>query len=534
MKIKQIAFLAAIVIASTTACKKSKVEPVVEPPVTPPTTTPTTSRADLSRDSIFLYAKEVYLWNDKLPTYEIFNPRKYTNYTDNLDNYEQELFEITKYSNPFEYKSGYTSSKYSYIFDRANQNPTAFVPTQVASVDLEGNGNDLGVKLGAYGTSSTDQNAYALFVTAVYPGSPAALANMIRTDRITKVNGRTIGANFSNDQSFINTAFAANTITIEGTKYVNGVAGTTFSVSLTKASYKSNPIYSTKVFTVGAKKVGYFAYGRFSSMDNSKPAFDEAFNTFSTSGVTDLIVDLRYNGGGYVATAKYLIDLIAPSTANGSLMFAEHYNANMQAGNAKIMGNQPLLDANDKIRYQNGRMLTYNDVSYTVANNTEHFEKTGPLTNITNIVFIITGSTASASELVINSLKPYMNVKLVGEASYGKPVGFFPIRIENKYDVYYSMFTTKNSLGQGDYYDGFTPDVVEDFDNPLYNFGDAKEDNIAAALNILAPNTPVTATAVKTMSIGGRTVNVQTLAPMKPVVSGNEFVGMIQTKHKVK
>lgn len=536
MKTKQIAILAAIVIASVTACKKNKIVPdvVVPPVVTPPVTTPTTSRADLSRDSIFLYAKEVYLWNDKLPTYEVFNPRKYTSSATDLTNYQQELFDITKYSNPFEYKAGYTSSKYSYIFDRANKNPTAFVPTAIASVDLEGNGNDLGLKLGAYGTSSSDQNAYALFATAVYPGSPAALAGMVRSDRISKVNGRTLGANFSTDRDFINTAFAANTITIEGTKYVNGVAGTTFTVSLTKASYKSNPVYTSKVFTVGAKKVGYLAYARFSNMDNSKPAFDDAFNTFSSSGVTDLIVDLRYNGGGYVNTAKYLIDLIAPATANGSVMFAEYYNATMQGGNARIMSNQPLLDANDKIRYQNGRMLTYADVSYTVANNTEIFEKQGPLSNIRNIVFIITESTASASELVINSLKPFMNVKLVGETSYGKPVGFFPIRIENKYDVYYSMFTTKNSLGQGDYYDGFTPDVVEDFDNPLYNFGDAKEDNIAAALQILAPNTPVTATAVKTMSIGGKSVNVQSLAPMKPIVDGNEFVGMIQTKHKLK
>jgi carboxyl-terminal processing protease len=534
---KNILFIA-IVSMTIVACKKNKTGTTTENPTTPTTTG---TRADLTRDSIFLYAKQIYLWNDALPSYETFNPRGFTTGSSDLATYNAELFAITQYkinpltSKPYEYRSSApTVPKYSYISDITTQNPQASIGTEKSAVDLEGNGNDLGVKLGAYGTSSTDANAFALFVTAVYQNSPADKAGMVRSDRITKINGRTIGANYNTDVDFINTAFAGTTIALEGTKYTNGVAGATFSVSLTKAVYKSSPVYSAKVFTAGAKKIGYLAYARFSNITNSKADFDAAFATFNSSGVTDLIIDLRYNGGGYVNTAQYLIDQIAPTAANGKMMFAEYYNATMQAGQATIMSNQPLLNSNGGVQYQNGKLVTYADIDYSVAGNTEKFSKTGPLGSVTNVVFIVSGNTASASELVINSLKPYMTVKLVGTKSYGKPVGFFPIVLENRYEVYLSLFQTKNSLGQGEYFDGFTPDVVDTFDDPLHNFGDAKENYISLALNLLAPGVTVTAKSAITMSIDGTKVSAQSLAPMKPLVDGNEFVGMIERDHKIK
>lgn len=540
MKFKKVLLLFVLVISITTACKKTKVEPTpLPPPVVTPPVTPAPSRQELSLDSIFLYAKQIYLWNDALPSYEDFKPReKFANSVD-LTGYNNEVYAISQFKinnstgKPFEF-TGTARAKYSYIQDITTKNPSAFVQTEKSAVDLDGNGNDLGVKLGAYGTSVTDANAFALFVTATYQNSPADKAGMIRSDRITKINGRPIGANFNNDIDFINTAFAGTSISLEGTKTVNGISGASYSVTLNKAVYKSSPIYTTKVFTAAGKKIGYLAYARFSSIANSKADFDAAFATFNTAGVTDLIVDLRYNGGGYVNTAQYLIDQIAPATATGSVMFTEYYNSMMQNGQAKILANQPLLDANDKVQFQNGKLITYADINYSPASNTEKFSKTGPLRNSANIVFIVSGNTASASELVINSLKPYMNVKIVGTKSYGKPVGFFPVTIQNRYDVYFSLFQTKNSLGQGDYFDGFTPDVVDTYDDPLHNFGDPVENYLAKALTVLAPGATVTSKIAATMSIGGRKVSVQTLNPMKPLVDGNEFLGMIETKHNLK
>lgn len=535
MKLKKIIPLLALCSLGLAACKKTKtITPDPEPPAT---------RADLSRDSIYYYAKEIYLWSDALPTYAVFNPRKYTTKSTDLLNYENELLDLTYLKiNPltgkaYEYYDSGKDSKYSYITDLADKNPVAYIHNQKSSVDLDGNGNDVGVKLGAYGTSGTGAQPFALFATAVYPGSPADKAGMTRSNRITKINGESIGANFTAEQDMINTAFTKNVVLLEYTKYVDGVAGGTFTATLIKNSYKSSPVFATKVFTAGSKKIGYLAYARFSKLSNSQPDFDAAFADFSSKGVTDLIIDLRYNGGGYINTAQYLMDMIAPSSATGSVMFSEHYNPLMQSGGATILQNQPLLDASGKIVYQNGKMLTYKDVDYSISGNTEKFIKKGALntSSATNVVFIVSGGTASASELVINSLKPYMTVKLIGTKTYGKPVGFFPITIENKYEVFYSLFSSKNSKGEGDYYDGIVPEVVDNFDDPLFNFGEAKENYTAKAINLIAPGAIVTtANANRTMSISGKSVAVQSLGKMIPMVTGNEFVGMIDTKHTLK
>lgn len=532
-------YIILIVVGALSLAASCKKEPKPEPKPEPPKPT----RADLSKDSIFYYAKEMYLWSDALPTYDVFKPRSYTSQSSDLLNYEKELIALTQYKinpvtgKPYEYFSNGTDSKYSYISDLADKNPVAFVQHAVSAVDLEGNGNDFGIKLGAYYLDNT-QKPFALFVTAVYPNSPADKAGMIRSYRIDSINARAIGENFSTDRDFINNAMDGVVIRLVGNKYVNGTKGDRFTIDLLKKSYSSSPVYANKVLTAGSKKIGYLAYARFSRMANSKPDLDLAFADFNSKGVTDLIIDLRYNGGGYINTAQYLINLIAPISVNGSVMFAEHYNPLMQSGGAKILENQPLLDANGKVQFQNGRMITYKDVDFSLAGNTERFLKQGSFntTNtINNVVFIVSSGTASASELLINSLKPHMNVKIVGAKTYGKPVGFFPIRIENKYEVFYSLFITKNSLGEGDYFDGIIPDLLDTYDDPLYNFGDEKENYLAKAVNLIAPNTITTGViANKTMSISGKSVPVKNLGKMFPVVSGNEFVGMIENKHTLK
>lgn len=527
MKLKQIIVLSALLLSVATSCKKTKVTPaVVTPPPTTPPTTATASSEELSKDSIFFYAKEVYLWNDKLPTYTAFNPRRFVNYSNNLDNYKEELFEITKFSNPFEYKTNGTSSKYSYIFDKANQNPTASI-NRTASVDLEGNGNDLGIRFGFYGTDAD----FTTYVTAVYQNSPADKAGLLRGYLITKINGVTYGSNFNSNLNALNAALNGTTITLEGIKS----DGSAFNVSLTKSIFKSSPIYKSKVLTAGGKKVGYLAYARFSNAENSVTELNNIFNDFGTKGVTDLVIDLRYNGGGYVSTAEHLINLIAPSTASG-VMFSEHYNATMQSGQANILKNQPLLDANDKLRYKpDGKIITYFDANYSIASNTINFAKKGPLTNVKDVVFIVSSGTASASELVINSLKPHMNIKLVGRTTYGKPVGFFPITIENKYDVYYSMFETKNSLGQGTYYDGFVPDVnsPEVPENTImYDFGDVNDNYLKRALTLIAPGVTVTSQA-KTMTAKQEQLSSSSAS----IIGGDlkyEFKGMIENRFKIK
>lgn len=535
-------FWALLVVIALGACKKSKVAPEPEP-VTPSSggntkQTATTNRTFLTNDSLFLYAKEVYFWNDVLPAYDDFEPRKYGS---DLD---AELFEITRYKKdpatglPYEYRTDNPGSpKYSYIKDVDNQNPSAgiaAVPNEYSEVDLEGNGNDIGIFAVSALTVST--GTYRLYVLAIDKGSPADGLGLTRGAYITKINSTAIGnsANFQNiDRPLINSTIYGD----PGQLYLEGVKtdGTVFKGTLLKKSYKSNPIFSTNVLTVGAKKIGYLAYARFSNEENSFEVLRNAFVDYVNQGVTDMVVDLRYNGGGYINTAEYLVNLISPSTAKG-VMYKEYYNTTLQTKKATIMKNQPLLDAANKIRYRDGRMLNcFDDLDYSVAGNTYSFKKEGTLNGVKNVVFIVSGNTASASELVINSLKPITTVTLVGEKTYGKPIGFFPIRIQNKYDVLYSMFETRNSLDQGGYYSGMTPDVKVSTDFGEFDFGNPSEPLLKAAIDVLVPKVPASAVVSrnKLMSISsvGATAVKTNLGKFE---QNKEFVGMIENRHQIK
>lgn len=531
------------------ACKKSKVEPTkdrngqVSVPATGNTKqTPTTNRVELSNDSVFLYAKEVYYWNAALPTYDEYLPRKYTNGGSNLNNYENNLFNIGKISGSPDYEPGYSSLKYSFIEDFNEANPQASVPNALAAVDTEGNGNDVGLRVEGYRTSETMPTVYSLFVTAVYPGSPAALAGVQRGWVIKKINGQPYGANISAELELAKNVIGNQSVTIEGTIYTGGVKGADFSKTLTKKSYKSSPVYKATTLTVGTKKIGYLAFARFSTLDNNtKAELDEAFAGFSTNGVKDLVIDLRYNSGGYINTAEYLINLIAPSNTSGKVMFREYYNSTMRNGQAGILINQPVTDINGKLIYDRGlgRNLTQADDDYSPEAQSVSFSKKGSLGSVANVIFIVSDRTASASELVINSLKPFVNVKLVGETTYGKPVGFFPIRIENRYDVLYAMFETKNSNGEGGYFNGMVPDYNAAtssengfFDNPLFEFGDVREGYLAKSVSVIpgtAGSSALAAAKSARMSIREENNTSASAMVMVPSKRNSEFVGMIKT-----
>jgi len=548
--IKDCAFFAALVLLVFSSCKKDKKEEPGTDPIVESNTKqiPTNDRRELTNDSLFLYAKQIYYWNTSLPAYDTYEPRKYTGSGTDLINYENNLLNIGKASGSADYLSGESQLKYSYIEDITTRNPEAIsvLKNTKASVDLEGNGNDIGIRPIIYTTSATTKE-YLLFVTAVYPGSDADKQGVKRGWHIKKINGQDIGTDYDREGALLNTLFEDN-VTIEGDKYSAQQVTGTFDVTLHKTNYKSSPVYLSKVFTAGTKKIGYLNYARFSNEDNSVPVLDKVFSDFVSAGVTDLIVDLRYNGGGYVNTAEHLINLIAPSSATG-VMYKEYFNTTMQTGKATIMKNQPILGDNDEVRYytdpgtKETRIVNYfDDADYSVQANTYPFEKAGGLGNVTNVVFIVSGSTASASELVMNSLKPKMNVRLVGDRTYGKPVGFFPVRLENKYDVLFAMFETKNSADQGGYFSGMIPDYAENaadehfFDDPRYDFGDKSEPYTAKAISLLNPSSAAVSarSGGSMMSIRGKEVSFNNGSVLRPVKEGADFSGMIETRTRLR
>lgn len=508
-------FILTVTFLAAASCKK---DPQAVPDQPPPAEG---SRSDLTRDSIFLYAKEVYLWNDALPLYQDFNPRQFTSGASDIDDFNQELFAITQLKidpqtgRPYEYVSqGSDYPKYSYITDEESNDPS-----RTEEVNLEGIGTDFGFTLVGLGTP----DSYEIFIRYVNPGSPAARLGLSRSDVITRVNDRSLGSGFTEDVNYINRAFDQQTLTISGRKS----DGSVFTRSLSKMTYQSSPVLKDTVITSGGKTIGYIAFARFSNPSNALSALDQSFADFAAAGVTSLVVDLRYNGGGYVSTAEHMANLIAPQRLNGTTMFTEYFNETMRSGKAEILKKQPLTDENGRQRFSNGRALTYFDVDYSVEGNTHKFEKKGSL-NIEDVVFIVTGNTASASELVINSLRPHINVKIIGERSYGKPVGFFPINID-VYDVYYSMFQSRNSAGEGDYFQGLDPDA-ETPDDVTHDFGDREESSFAAAIRYLTQGSFNTASSLKVM---GKKVNARSVE-FRYIGKGKAFRGMIEDRVRLK
>ncbi|WP_156166675.1 S41 family peptidase [Pedobacter sp. BMA] len=517
--------LATIGIGFIMSCKKTSVTPEVTTTTTTTTTTAVSgTRAELTKDSIFLYAKELYYWNSSLPTYEVFKPRAFASN-------DAELYAMTQYSldpttgKPYEYVSTSSEPKYSF-FDYTSTTGS----TGVLKADLNGTSTDYGFSV-MYNTK-TD-----LRVKYVYPNSPAALQGLTRGCQITSINGRTDLTYDTALIPFLNSAIFGTNASVRLTfTDLNKVSK---SVVVTSANYTVNPILYTHVYTVGTKKVGYIVFNSFTN--NVTSALSTTFSDFASQGVTELVVDLRYNGGGYVSTATQISNLAVPAGKTGTTMFTYYYNSYLQgltttaARKASILVHQPLLDAAGKLQTfttgVNGKYATYADLNYlpTASDNIEKFAKSGSL-DLSRIYFLVTGSTASASELTINNLRPVLDVKIIGTTTYGKPVGFFPVRIEN-FDMYIPEFETKNQAGTGGYYSGLTPDK-EAYEDLTKAWGDESETLLYYAL-LYAKSGSFVTTAAKTASlkVSSTTMPAQlSSAEIKAVAESldqNGFKGML-------
>lgn len=486
--ISQNTFLCAliIVVGFTASCKKSNNAPDGnDAPQGAPGT-----RAELTKDSIYLYAQQTYYWNVGMPSYSAFNPRQYSS--------NNAVLAALK-----ALPSTGGKDKYSFIDDGT-----------VAG--------ELGGVAGDFGFSVFFASTNDLRIKYVYATSPAGVQGLKRGYQITKINGSTdINTSDARIDYVVNAIFGSSpTVAMTVLK----PDGTSQDVTITKANYNINPVLFTKTYTVGPKKVGYIVFNSFTT--NSTDFLDAAFTQFSTDGITELVVDLRYNGGGSVATSEAFTNLIAPTAQNGKVMYTTYWTQTMQDNQATILQNQKFYaKGNDGVT----RMYSYFDYSYkptVAAGNQEVFAKRGSLNGLTRVYFIVTSSTASASELLINNLKPVIDVKLIGKKTYGKPVGFFSIRID-KNDLYIPQFETKNQLNQGGYFDGMAVDK-DIFDDVTKDFGDPTEKLLAQALyysanggfssflkdNTISSTSPLSKTQVEDLS--GK--------------MDHEFKGMVETR----
>lgn len=489
--------LLVLVLAS---CKKDK----------PANTTSTTgSTLDLIRDSVYLYTREDYYWSDAIPAYATFNPRAISGSTD-LAALTNEVNLLSQYKiNPA------TSQPYEYSANSIGTAKYSFIDGGGVAATLSGVSGDFG--FGIFYNTATD-----LRIKYVNPGSPADVAGIKRGYQITSINGSTaITYDGGTNLNFVVNAYSNNnTISLVLTR----PDGTTLTASLNVATYTHNPVLLAKVIDAGnGKKAGYLVFNQFVSPSVAGPKLDAAFATFKSAGITDLIVDLRYNGGGYVETAQYLDNLIAPASASGKVMYNSYFNSTLQAGKETLLKNQVRKDAS-------GKSYNYAQIDFSLAGNVVNFGTTHPLA-LSNVYFIVTGATASASELTINNLRPYLNVQLIGTTSYGKPVGFFDINI-NKYQLYVPEFETKNALGGGGYYTGMKPGTADypgyyGQDDVTKDFGDPAEKLLANALSYISAGKYLSS-ATATQSLGSRTtLSVDQQNTAGAALDADEFKGML-------
>jgi len=313
-----------------------------------------------------------------------------------------------------------------------------------ADWDNLGTGNDNDLGFGVFFNNVND-----LRVKYVERESASGKAGIQRGWQILSINGNSnIDTSSASIQMILNAVFNSNS----GNFKFKKPDGTTITLSLTATPYSEHPVYADNVlWLANSKKLGYMVFNSFmGDTTDTYNEFNRVFTKFSQNNVNELAIDLRYNGGGYVTVAEKLANYLAPASANG-----------------QVMMNQ-----------------TYND-KYSQYNETTLFKKLGNL-NLSKIYFIVSNNTASASELVINSLKPYVNINLVGPSTstHGKPVGFFPIPVGTWY-VFPVSFKTVNKNGEGNYYNGF-PVTTRVRDGVDANWGDTNEACLAAVLNLIS------------------------------------------------
>jgi carboxyl-terminal processing protease len=401
---------------------------------------------------VFTAMQDIYLWEDALPAK--LDPTKYTTADKAL-----EYLTGLKINS----ETGQAIDHYSFLDKIGN---------------LSGEINQ-GTASGDYGFMVTaaynSLHQVSFFVNYVYKNSPAGIAGVARSFEIVGINGSTAVHPEVDSNGYLVSTSAGYTNMVNSLFYSNTASfdfkkpdGTTLTTTLNVASYSINSILCDSVYTVRTKKVGYVVFNQFLG-ESSQTELTNTINKFQTNGVQDLIVDLRYNGGGSVETCEKFSCLIAPISANGKTMFSHKMNSTLTQYFAS----------------QNENLTT----NFTKINS---FQPTA-------IYFIVSGGTASASELLINNLRPYYtgNLFLIGQTTYGKPCGFWatPIGYTEKqtttktgYDLYAVSFEMVNAKNEGGYYAGMTPGTIKYpgvIASDSYNlaWGDVNDLCLAQAIN---------------------------------------------------
>jgi carboxyl-terminal processing protease len=441
--VKIAAFL--LLIAVLVNCKKEITQEITPVPIVIKEAT------DVNK---FIYngLKDYYLWVDKVPN---FNNAKFL-IKDSLNAF------LNTYTDPnklftdllYQYKS---VDKWSFIVD----------DSKIIENWIQGISETMGYDF-MLGRIGTTDNVFG-FVRYVYKGSPAEKAGIKRGNFFMKVDDQQLTVTNYQTLLYTKVTYKLSMASISGNVIsLNGIAPT-----MTAITMQENPIQLDTILNVNNLKIGYLVYNEFNA------AFDlqlnEVFKKFKDAGIDKLVLDLRYNGGGSVQTAKYLASMIY-GTSSSKILIKNQYNPDIQAYFISTYGLTSLNEYfTDKITVTSTTSVPINTL------------------NLSKLYVLTSNNSASASELLINGLIPYMQMVNIGINTAGKYVASITVKDwdvngvvnpNHKWAMQPIIVKYSNSMGVTDFSNGLTPNITleEDFRN-LLPFGDQNETLLKAALN---------------------------------------------------
>jgi len=365
----------------------------------------------VGRDYLYTIMQKWYYWYDLMPT---------VTKGDYKDPYE--LLEAMRYKK---------LDKWSFVADYAE-----------FTAEMEGTFVGHGFRIGV------DDSGKAR-IAMIYEKSPLHKDYEVSRGWIVKsINGTDIAPILSaGNTTAYNDVIGESKAGVTNTFVFEKPDGSELTVSSTKASFTVNSVLVYDTLHLSSGVTGHLVFESF--IEPSEQELANAFSYFSANNVNNIIVDLRYNTGGYLYIAQELASYIAGNSIEGKT-FAE-------------------LSYNDKNQDQN-IIYPFITTSY-------------PLT-ISKMVVITTRSTASASEAVMNGLKPFVDIVSIGDTTNGKPVGMNGWTVGETYYIWPITFKIVNDSNEGDYFGGIAPNQIQS-DDITHDFSDRNEACLKDAISYL-------------------------------------------------
>ena len=360
----------------------------------------------------------------------------------------------------------YRDDRFSWIVDDFEELEASF----------QGVSKSFGYELGLVRETPGGDDLFA-FIEYIIPGGPADQAGLTRGMVFNQVDGTRLTID-----NYISLLFESDSYTIRLANIENDdINQTNDEISLVAVELTENPIFLSDVIEVEGQKVGYLVYNQFINSNAYHEELNNVFGEFNAEGISDMVLDLRYNGGGSLTTSRILASMLNGGAGANDLL-------------GTIIYNEKLAEFNADLTFLSSVPLFNNQGEQTSSISMNRL-------NLNRIYILISGSSASASEFIIAGLDPFMNVTLVGDTTVGKNVGSVTLydsedflksetlNPNHTYAIQPIISQIANSVGFTDYIDGFAPDSrvreVEFLEDGLAPLGELSEPLLAEALGMI-------------------------------------------------